>query len=283
MNKDLFLSEKKLKTLFLEYNINIKKEKGQNFLIDFNILTKLIQIIGKENEAILEIGSGPGNLTIFLRDIAERVIGVEVDRDFFPILMELQKRYPSLSFIFEDIRRIDLKNVLSEHGLRRIKIVGNIPYYISSFIVRKLYEWRSFLEEGVIMVPKDVGDRIVSLPGSKVYGILSVAAQAAFYVKPVFRIKPGSFYPRPKVDSEVLTFIPHNIYNINNEELFFHILNVVFGKRRKMIVNTLRAIISEEDRLMRILTELNIDPKSRPETLSVNDFVKLYEKIRYFS
>ncbi len=283
MNKDLFLSEKKLKALFLKHNIKIKKERGQNFLIDFNIMTKLLQVIGEENKAILEIGSGPGNLTIFLKDIAERVIGVEVDRDFFPILVELQKRYPLLSFVFEDIRKIDLKDILSRYELDKIKIVGNIPYYLSSFMVRKLYEWKSFLEEGIVMVPKDVGDRITSSPGSKVYGILSVVAQTVFSVRPVFRIKPGSFYPRPKIDSEVLTFIPHNTYNIDDEELFFHILNVVFGKRRKMIANTLKVIIPDEDRLMKILRELDIDPKARPETLSVNDFVKLYEKIRYFS
>ncbi len=281
MNKDLFLSEKKLKELFEKYKIRVKKEKGQNFLIDFNIVQKLLNAIGDDNDTIVEIGSGPGNITIFLKEVADKVIGIEVDRDFFPILDELQKRYLNLTFLYKDIRKVEIEELLSYD--EKIKIVGNIPYYLSSFIMRKLHMWSSHISDAVIMMPKDVADRIISRPGKKTYGILSVASQLSFSHSMLFKVKPGSFFPRPKIESVVMKFVPHNKFRIEDEDLFFHILNVTFGKRRKMLGNTLKTIIPDEKKLMYILKETNIDPSLRPEMLSVNDFVKLYEKIRYFS
>ncbi len=281
MNKELFLSEKKLKELFLRYGIRIKKEKGQNFLVDFNIISKLIDVIGEENKIILEIGSGPGNITIFLKEIAEKVIGVEVDKTFFPILKTLEKRYPNLSFIHKDIRKVELDDI----GIpeTKIKVVGNIPYYLTSFIMRKLYGWAESLEEAIIMMPKDVADRIIAIPGTKEYGILSVVTQLAFSPKILFKVKPGSFFPRPKIDSAVVKFVPHEKYSLADEDLFFRVLNLTFGERRKMISNTLKSIIPEKDEISKLLEDTGIEPKSRPEDLSVNDFVKLCEKIRYFS
>ncbi len=283
MNKDLFLSEKKLKELFLRYGIRIKKEKGQNFLVDFNIIAKLIDTIGSDNEGIVEIGSGPGNITIFLKDIADSVVGIEVDKEFFPILDELERRYPNLSFLYKDIRKVKWKDIKDKAMADRVKIVGNIPYYLSSFIMRKLYRWSSFIEEAIIMMPKDVAHRVLASPGSKLYGVLSVASQLVFLPKMIFKIKPGSFFPPPKIDSAVIKLTPHNRYEIEDENLFFHILNTTFGSRRKMISNTLKSIISDREKLDKILDEANIDPSKRPEELSVEDFIRVYKKIRYFS
>ncbi len=283
MNKDLFLTEKKLKELFLKYGITIKKEKGQNFLIDFNIITKLVDTIGDDNATLVEIGSGPGNITIFLKDIAERVIGIEIDKEFFPILDELKKRYPNISFLYKDIRKVSWEDIEEKGVVGKVKIVGNIPYYLSSFIIRKLYGWSNLIEEAIIMMPKDVADRVLASPGSKLYGILSVVSQLVFSPKIAFKIKPGSFFPPPKVESVVVKLVPHNTYKIEDEALFFHILNTTFGNRRKMIVNTLKAIISDRDKLIGLLEEVKIDPSIRPEELSVEDFIRLYKKMRYFS
>ncbi len=283
MNKDLFLTEKKLKELFLKYGITIKKEKGQNFLIDFNIITKLIDVIGDNNTILIEIGSGPGNITIFLKDIAEKVIGIEVDKEFFPILDELKKRYPNISFLYKDIRKVDWEDIEEKGVTGKVKIVGNIPYYLSSFIMRKLYGWSNLIEEAIIMMPKDVADRIVASPGTKTYGILSVASQLVFSPKIMFRIKSGSFFPPPKIDSVVVKLLPHNKYKIEDESLFFHVLNTTFGSRRKMIINTLKSIIPNREKLIKLLEEVKIPPTSRPEELSIEDFTRLYGKIRYFS
>ncbi len=283
MNKDLFLTEKKLKELFLKYGITIKKEKGQNFLIDFNIITKLIDVIGDNNTILIEIGSGPGNITIFLKDIAEKVIGIEVDKEFFPILDELKKRYPNISFLYKDIRKVDWEDIEEKGVTGKVKIVGNIPYYLSSFIMRKLYGWSNLIEEAIIMMPKDVADRIVASPGTKTYGILSVTSQLVFSPKIIFRIKSGSFFPPPKIDSVVVKLLPHNRYKIEDESLFFHVLNTTFGSRRKMIINTLKSIIPNREKLIKLLEEVKIPPTSRPEELSIEDFTRLYGKIRYFS
>lgn len=283
MNKELFFSEKKLKELFTQYGIYIKKEKGQNFLIDYNILRKLINAIGEDNEFILEIGSGPGNITIFLKDMAKRVVGIEVDRDFKPIHVDIEKRYPHVSFIYNDIRKIDILSIIKEEKVEKVKIVGNIPYYLSSFIIRKLYDWSFCLSEAIIMMPRDVASRVVASPNTKVYGILSVASQVKFKPEIMFYVKSGSFFPRPKIDSAVVKFTPSNIYKIDDEKLFFRILKITFGNRRKMLINTLKNIIPDAQVLKDLLNDLEIDPKSRPEILSVNDFVKLYEKLRYFS
>ncbi len=249
------------------------KRLGQHFLQDRSVAKRIIGSMSIEDgDHILEIGPGKGILTQILIDSqAERIIGVEIDRR---LICRLQKSFGDDSrFILleEDVLKLDLTAQIEDRS--KLRVVGNIPYFITSPILFHFLDHRQWLKDMTITLQKEVGERIVSPPGSKVYGIPSVLFQAFAQVETLFTIPRQAFYPIPAVDSVVLRlqFYESPVYEIEDIAFFHRLVRTVFGKRRKMLKNTLKTMIDDE----RSLQHISIDLSLRPEVLSITDFAQL--------
>lgn len=285
-----------------KFNIRPSKSLGQNFLVDREILNAIVQSAKLTKEdTVLEIGPGLGNLTAELAENAGRVVAVEIDKRLVPVLKDNLKAYKNVQIINADILRINLAEELelgdeleagSETGdgsSNRLKIVANLPYYITTPVIMKLLE--SGIKAGIMvfMVQKEVADRMKAAPGSKDYGALSVAVQ--YYSKPavVMEVPPESFIPRPEVYSSVirLELYDEPPVNLRSEALFFKLVKAAFAQRRKTLVNALNnagyfSVGREEIREM--LGKIGIDEMQRGETLSLEQFAELsnllFDKIK---
>ena len=240
-----------------------KKKWGQNFIQDENIIHKIIHIISPTNkDNIIEIGPGKGALTKHLIK-SKQLTAIEID----PILCSyLKEKFPSeLELVNEDILNINLNNY-SDYN----KIVGNLPYYITTPIIFKILE-KPFFDEAVFMVQKEVADRIIASPGNKIYGRLSVMIQALSDVKKEFNISKNIFYPKPKVDSSLIKITTKKHTNIKNFNLFSEIVKKAFGQRRKILKNSLKDVMPIDA----YLNYINL----RPEQISVSDYIKISNNI----
>ncbi|MEJ2634493.1 MAG: 16S rRNA (adenine(1518)-N(6)/adenine(1519)-N(6))-dimethyltransferase RsmA [Calditrichia bacterium] len=258
-----------------------RRHLSQNFLQDANIARKIagaLQI--PEPGIILEIGPGPGMLTQFLIPLARKVIAVEVDRQLAGDLSPKLGNPANLQIVEQDFLKLDLASLLSQYPDSGKWIIGNIPYHITSPIVFKILDYADELEQTVMMVQKEVGQRIAASPGGKEYGILSVFCQ--FYAKTeyLFTVPSRLFFPQPKVDSGVirLTFKESPQSRVKDPTLFKKIVKTTFGKRRKMLRNTLSIVVSQA-----ILANVDMDLSRRPETLSVEEFIYLSNRINDLS
>lgn len=265
-----------------KYAIRPAKRLGQNFLIDRNILEKIIDAIGVDKEdVIVEIGPGLGALTGELCKHAKKVVAIEKDGRLYEFLLQ-NCRFNNLELIHGDVLRYDFSSK------RRVKIVGNLPYYITSPILTRLLENRHFIDTIFVTLQKEFGERLLAKPGQKAYGAISCFVQ--FYSEPsfLFTIKKTSFYPSPKVDS---CFLKISIRNdppyplketpgkpyLTGEEKLFKIIRAGFGKRRKTILNALHSsgMYATKSGLLHVFESARIDPHRRPETLSLQEFVTL--------
>jgi len=269
------LTIKEIRPILRKYDIKPNKKLGQNFLIDKNIQEKIIKAIAPDKkDVVLEIGPGLAALTEELCERSDKVIAVEKDKRLHEFLASELGRINNLDLIQGDILKYDF----CEAGYRQLKIVGNLPYYISSPILTGLLNNRNLIDSIFITVQKEFGERLVAKPGGKTYGSISCFAQ--FYSEPValFTIKKGSFYPSPKVDSCFLKIsIRKQPLCLTDEEKLFKIIRICFGKRRKMISSSLYpglAFASKEEMLER-LRAAGIDPAQRPETVSLEQFASL--------
>jgi 16S rRNA (adenine1518-N6/adenine1519-N6)-dimethyltransferase len=269
-----------------------KKALGQHFLTDDNIARKIVAAIAPQpNDVIIEIGPGRGALTKHLLQHGACLIAVEIDA---AIATELQHEYGSrVEIIHEDFLEVDLQRVSHRNGIQhskvfpksgepfdnrlglrsKIRLVGNIPYNITSPILFKAFENRAIIGDMVIMVQKEVAERIVAKPKTKARGILSVFAQRYSQPELLFSVSPNCFYPKPKVMSAVIRLdFQHSIsYQVQDEALFTQIVKATFGKRRKTIRNGLKSLNLDEG----IIDALGYNLNARPEELSVSDFVTL--------
>lgn len=280
-NKRLY-SPKRLKEVLAKHNFKFSKSLGQNFLIDGNIVRKIVESaeITKE-DYVLEVGPGMGTLTEELALKAKKVVAVELDKKLEPVLKDTLGKYDNVEVIFGDILKLDLEEIIKEKmDDKRIKIVANLPYYITTPIIAK------FLEEGYnidsinVMVQKEVGMRISASPNNKSYGSLTVFAQ--FYSDPeiVLNIPKSVFVPQPKVDSAVIRLKIMDKYRNVDREKFFKIVKAAFSKRRKTILNTLSSGLDiEKDQVKKLLESTNIDTNKRAENLSIEDYIKLSENL----
>ncbi len=277
----------KTNDLLKKYDIKLKKSLGQNFLVDPNILRNIVAAADlDESKGALEIGPGIGALTQHLADVAGRVVAVEIDQRLFPVLKETLAEYPNVQLIHGDILKIDLEELLKEHfqDMSQVSVVANLPYYVTTPIVMKLLEARLPLEHIVVMVQKEVAERMGAAPGTKQYGSLSVAVQ--YYCEPkVVAIVPGSvFIPRPDVDSAVirLTVRSKPPVEVKDELFFFEVMQSCFVQRRKTLWNNMVSKFGKDnkDQLIRALERSNIDPSRRGETLSIAEFACLAEMIQ---
>ena len=273
------LTKTQLKALFQEYDFSPLKRFGENYLIDANVKDKIIAAASvKRNDLVLEIGPGMGALTIDLASKGAKLFAVEKDKKAFPILKGLVgDDFPDLKLFNEDILEFDLKKIA---GTKKIKVIGCLPYYITTPIIEYLIDNRGSIESIVIVVQKEVASRFLASPGSKDYGSISCYIQ--YYMKPSYMrtIKRTSFYPEPDVDSGLVRFdVPDKpSVIVNDEKLFFKVIRGSFNQRRKSIINSLsrkEVLGLPKGELAEILSKAGIDPSSRPEDLSLQSFAKI--------
>jgi len=257
------------------YHILPKQSLGQNFLIDENIARKIVREMNiAGDDVILEIGPGMGSLTKQLAAAARRVIAVEIDGRVVEVLQNTFSALP-VTILHGDFLETDL-SAWHRRYRRRMRIVGNIPYHLTSPILFKVMKERLFVEDLTIMIQREVAQRIVASPGSKEYGILSVFCQ--FYGTPAvrFTVSPDCFYPKPKVTSALLRLqLETKSHSVVNEETFSIVVRTSFGKRRKTLRNSLSYLPYDERVVERILEELDFPMELRPEQLTVEQFAEL--------
>jgi 16S rRNA (adenine1518-N6/adenine1519-N6)-dimethyltransferase len=262
-------------------HIKPKKRLGQNFLVDKNIQHKIIQALElKTNEIILEIGSGRGEMTGLIAKNVERVFALEIDSSLCAILENNLSGLGNVEIINQDILKFN-PSLYFKGFKNKIKVFGNIPYYISSPIIEHLLDYQDKIESIFITIQKEFAQRVVALPGSKDYGSLSCFVQ--YYSEPriIFNIKKTSFLPVPKVDSSLIRIGIRNKLPLgkDQEKLFFKIVRAAFNKRRKTLRNSLEGIIPR-DKLNMFFLKSGIDRNIRPEDLSQQDFFNLVKFIK---
>ncbi len=271
-----------------KYGFKMTKSLGQNFLINENILDKIIESADiSSDDVVLEIGTGIGTLTQRLCENAKKVIAVEIDKNLIPILNETLSDYDNITIINKDILKTDINEELNNLSVKqKIKVVANLPYYITTPIIMKVLEDKVNVDCMVLMLQKEVADRMNATPSTKDYGSLSIAVQYYCDTDIVCKVPKSSFIPEPNVDSLVLKLAVNEKrkVEINDEELFFKIVRGSFSKRRKTILNSLSNYedLGDKDKIQKLLEISGIDSKRRGETLSIYEFANLaknYEKL----
>ena len=265
-----------------KYEFCFQKKFGQNFLIDGHVLDKIIAGAGvTKDDMVLEIGPGIGTMTQYLAEAAGKVVAVEIDRNLLPILQETLADYDNVKVIHADVLSLDLeKLVQEENGGRLIKVVANLPYYITTPIIMALFEQHVPLANVTVMVQKEVAARMKSGPGSKDYGALSLAVQ--YYAEPyiVANVPCNCFMPRPNVDSAVirLTRYEEPPVQVKDEKMLFKIIRASFNQRRKTLQNGLNnssELNFTKDQIAAAIAEAGFSPSVRGEALTLEQFAKL--------
>lgn len=264
------------------YEFAFQKKFGQNFLIDQGIVEKIVREAGvTKDDFVLEIGPGIGTMTQILCENAREVAAVEIDRKLIPILNDTLSEYDNVTIINDDILKVNINKLAEEkNGGRPIKVVANLPYYITTPIIMGLFESHVPLDSITIMVQKEVADRMQTGPGSKDYGALSLAVQ--FYAKPeiVVNVPPECFMPRPNVGSAVIRLKRHETrpVDVNDEKLMFRIIRASFNQRRKTLANGLNnspEIGYTKEQIAAAIEELGRGASIRGEALTLEEFARL--------
>lgn len=265
-----------------KYEFMFQKKFGQNFLIDTHVLEKIISAAGiTKNDCVLEIGPGIGTMTQYLAENAGHVVAVEIDRNLIPILKETLADYDNVTVINEDILRVDIKALAEEYnGGKPIKVVANLPYYITTPIIMGLFESGVPIDNITVMVQKEVADRMKEGPGSKDYGALSLAVQ--YYAEPeiVANVPPNCFIPRPNVGSAVIRLTRHKEMpvEVKDPALMFKIIRASFNQRRKTLQNGLGnapELPYTKEQIAAAIAEMGRTPTIRGEALSLAQFAQL--------
>lgn len=270
-----------------KYNFNFQKKFGQNFLIDEHVLDKIIRAAEiTKDDYVLEIGPGIGTMTQYLACVAREVTAVEIDRALIPILEDTLKEYDNVSIINEDILKVDIAALAKEkNGGRPIKVVANLPYYITTPIIMGLFESHVPLESITVMVQKEVADRMQVGPGTKDYGALSLAVQ--YYAEPyiVANVPPNCFMPRPAVGSAVIRLTRHQKppVEVMDEKLMFRLIRASFNQRRKTLANGLKnsgELNLSKEVITAAIEKLGKGSSVRGEALDLEEFARLTNIIK---
>ena len=265
-----------------KYQFNFQKKFGQNFLIDMHVLEKIMDAAGVGSEdCVLEIGPCIGTMTQMLAERAAKVIAVEIDNNLSPILQDTLSAYDNVKIIHNDILKLDLGQLVEEeNGGKPIKVVANLPYYITTPIIMGLFEAEVPLDSITVMVQKEVADRMKSGPGNKDYGALSLAVQ--YYSDPVIaaNVPPNCFIPRPNVGSAVIVLHRHQTpaVSVNNEKMMFRLIRASFNQRRKTLVNGLNNapdIPFSKEQITEALEQMGLKANIRGEALTLEQFAEL--------
>lgn len=265
-----------------KYQFNFQKKFGQNFLIDTSVLDRIISAAEiTKDDCVLEIGPGIGTMTQYLAESAREVVAVEIDKNLIPILGETLAEYENVTILNEDILKVDVNKIVEEkNGGRPIKVVANLPYYITTPIIMGLFENHIPLKSITIMVQKEVADRMQVGPGTKDYGALSLAVQ--YYAKPeiVANVPPNCFIPRPNVGSAVirLTRYEQPPVEVRDEKKMFSLIRASFNQRRKTLVNGLgnaSELSVSKEQVLEALEKMGLSSTVRGEALTLEQFAEL--------
>lgn len=261
------------------YGFKLSKSLGQNFLTDKHIIDKIIDATEiSQEDLVIEIGPGIGVLTAEAAERAQKVTAIELDKNLIPILEDTLGDFDNVEIINQDVLKTDLNKIISESGCQKARIIGNLPYYITTPIIMAILEGGVKAESITIMMQKEVADRIKAKPGTKAYGALSVAVQYYCTVQTVAIVPKEVFYPVPKVDSAVLRLDIRKDKPVEliEERMFFRCIKAGFGQRRKTLSNSLMGIgdVTKEE-VKEALLCVGIDEKRRAETLSLDEFANI--------
>lgn len=265
-----------------KYNFAFQKKFGQNFLIDTHVLEKIISAAGvTKDDMVLEIGPGIGTMTQYLAEHAKRVVAVEIDSNLIPILQETLADYDNITVINDDILKVDINALAQEYnGGRPIKVVANLPYYITTPIIMGLFESNVPIDNITVMVQKEVADRMQVSPGSKDYGALSLAVQ--YYAEPyiVANVPPNCFIPRPGVGSAVIRLTRHQEppVDVKDAKLMFRLIRASFNQRRKTLLNGLAnspELSFSKEQITSAIEKMGLPASVRGETLTLEQFAHL--------
>lgn len=265
-----------------KYNFDFQKKFGQNFLIDEHVLDKIIRAAEiTEDDFVLEIGPGIGTMTQYLAENAREVMAVEIDQNLIPILSETLSEYKNVTILNADILKVDIGKIVEERNAgKAIKIVANLPYYITTPIIMGLFESRVPIDSITVMVQKEVADRMQAGPGTKDYGALSLAVQ--YYASPYIaaNVPPNCFMPRPKVGSSVikLTKYKEPPIKVSNEKLLFQLIRASFNQRRKTLQNGIKNFSQlnfSKEQVAGALEEMGLPAAVRGEALTLEQFAQL--------
>ncbi|WP_413625382.1 16S rRNA (adenine(1518)-N(6)/adenine(1519)-N(6))-dimethyltransferase RsmA [Luteibacter sp. Lutesp34] len=254
-------------------NARPKKSFGQHFLHEKRYIDRIVSSISpKDGDTLVEIGPGEGAMTMPLLAVAKRMTAIELDTDLIPGLQQRAAAIGELRIVHSDVLKVDFSALAADLGAERLRIAGNLPYYISSPILFHCVEHAAAIQDMHFMLQKEVVDRMAAEPGSKVYGRLSVMLQLACRVTPLFTVPPGAFRPPPKVDSAVVRLVPlpADQRPAGDPAKIHAVVKAAFAMRRKTLANTLKGMIDEAT-----IRAVGIDPRARAETLAPTDFVKL--------
>lgn len=270
------------------HNFQLSKSLGQNFITDRHVLEQIISgaEIGDE-DLVIEIGPGIGVLTAEAAEVAAKVVAIEIDSRLIPVLKETLSFFDNVEVINQDILKTDLKEIIESEREKgsftgAVRIIGNLPYYITTPIIMKILEDGVPADSITIMMQKEVADRIRSGPGGKTYGAISVAVQYYCDVEKVANVPKEVFVPRPKVDSTVLALKPHSEKKVQltDEKEFFSCVRAAFAQRRKTLLNSLSSAGGmDKEEVRKVLETLGIDPGRRAETLSIEEFGRLANEV----
>ena len=265
-----------------KYQFAFQKKFGQNFLIDTHVLDKIISAAGiTKEDCVLEIGPGIGTMTQYLAEHAGRVVAVEIDTNLLPILDETLKGYDNVTVINNDILKLDINKLVDEYnGGRPIKVVANLPYYITTPIIMGLFEGDVPIDNVTVMVQKEVAQRICAEPGTAAYSAFSIYVQYHAKAEILFDVPADCFVPRPKVDSAVLKLVPLDkpAVETKDEKLFFSLVRAAFNMRRKTLVNALGPVLGSsmsKEEITALVEAAGLDARVRGERLSLAEYAKL--------
>lgn len=282
-------SHKNVREIKNRHQFKVSKSLGQNFLTDKNIIDKIMESshIG-EDDLVIEIGPGMGVLTVEAAQRARKVIAVELDKGLLPILADTLESHPNVTVLNDDILKTNLRQIIenakiADPILKSVKIMGNLPYYITTPIIMKILEEDVPADSITVMMQKEVADRIMASPGNRTYGALTVAVQYYCNVTRVASVPKEVFLPMPKVDSAVLRLDirEEKPVDLLDEGLFFSCIKAGFGKRRKTLLNSLTGLKElDKDQIRKLLMDAGIDPIRRAETLTIEEFATLANHVK---
>lgn len=278
-------NRKSTSEIIAKYGFDFRKKFGQNFLIDNSILDKIIEAADiTQEDCVLEIGPGIGTMTQRLAEEAGEVVAVEIDKNLIPILGETLSDYENVTILNDDILKVDINRIVAEHGGKPIKVVANLPYYITTPIIMSLFESHVPLQSVTIMVQKEVADRMCVGPGTKEYGALSLAVQ--YYAKPevITRVPAACFMPRPNVDSTVIRLTRYEEPPVKTEDeaWLFAVIRASFNQRRKTLANGLANadnIGVSRKQVEDVLAQMGLSLLIRGEALSLERFAELSDRL----
>lgn len=279
------------KALLNQYGFNFKKSLGQNFLIDVNIIHNIIEASDIDAQTgVIEIGPGMGSLTEQLAKNAKKVVAFEIDQRLIPVLEDTMGPYDNVTVINEDILKADIAHYVAEHfsDCNKIMVVANLPYYITTPILLNLMQQSLPIDDYVVMMQKEVGERLNAQVGTKAYGSLSIVAQYYTETSKVLTVPKAVFLPPPNVDSIVVKLMKRDtpIVTVDDEDKFFKMTKAAFGQRRKTINNNYQSLFvngkANKQMILDWLEASDIDPRRRGETLSIKEFAHLYNELKNF-